>query len=112
MNRNIEHKKVKTGKVQSTQYSWSSPAKANSGMTGLASLAPSSRSGFTLIELLVVIAIIAILASMLLPALSKAKQHAQMARCLSNLHQIGVGMKLYVHDYADRFPPAALSQVD
>jgi prepilin-type N-terminal cleavage/methylation domain-containing protein len=69
-------------------------------------------SAFTLIELLVVIAIIVILTGMLLPVLGKAKQQARTAKCLSNQHQIGIGMKLYVDDSSDTFPPAALSQID
>src|SRR5438067_6912252 len=55
--------------------------------------------GFTLIELLVVIAIIAILAALLLPVLSKAKYAAYRANCASNLHQIGVALRLYVDEF-------------
>jgi prepilin-type N-terminal cleavage/methylation domain-containing protein/prepilin-type processing-associated H-X9-DG protein len=59
----------------------------------------SGSIGFTLIELLVVIAIIAILAALLLPVLSRARAAAICAACKSNLHQIGVGLGLYLIQY-------------
>ena len=56
---------------------------------------------FTLIELLVVIAIIAILASLLLPALAVVKEEGKMAKCLSNLRQIGIGMQTFYDENED-----------
>src|SRR5262249_6090933 len=42
---------------------------------------------------------IAILAAILFPVFARAREQARKASCLSNLHQLGLGVLMYAQDY-------------
>src|SRR5437868_15355734 len=62
------------------------------------------RRGFTLIELLVVIAIVALLAALLLPALARAKEQARRIKCVSNVKQVSLAIKLFALEEDGYYP--------
>lgn len=72
--------------------------------TAIESRSPAAARAFTLVELLVVIGVIALLASLLLPALVRGKESARAAKCMSNLRQIGIALRVHVHDHEDLMP--------
>ncbi len=67
----------------------------------------TEKGAFTLIELLVVIAIIAILASLLLPALSGAKERSRRVNCKNSQRQFLLALLLYADDNRQWLPSGA-----
>lgn len=86
------------------------PSSHSAGSAGV--LRPAESKGarargleaFTLLELLVVIAVIAALAALLLPLFGRAQESGRATACLSNLHQIGIALQLYVQDNQNCLP--------
>lgn len=66
--------------------------------------------GFTLVELLTVIAIIALLTAILFPVMATVRKNAREGGCMSNMHSIIQGLKMYKDDW--RVYPDALYGID
>ena len=65
---------------------------------------PPHLRAFTLIELLVVVAIITLLMAILLPALGRSRQRAQLVVCATNMRGLGAGAQNYQTEFSTVLP--------
>ena len=80
------------------------PTRNNSSLLKGGFVRGHARAGFNLVELFVVIAIVALLATLLLPALTKAKEQGRSSICKNNMRQLALAMILYADDNNDYLP--------
>ena len=62
------------------------------------------RGAFTLVELLVVVGIIAVLIAILLPALRRAREAANSAKCMSNQRQLMMAFLMFANEHKGHLP--------
>ena len=60
------------------------------------------RCGFTLVELLVSVGVIAVLVALLMPVLSRARDHAQRVACMSNMRTLTTAWLQYADSHRGR----------
>lgn len=58
-----------------------------------------NKNAFTTVELLLVLSIIAVICAIVFAAFGPAREQTRQRVCVSNLHQIGLGVSLYIADY-------------
>ncbi len=71
-------------------------------------LPPPRRISF--VELLIAIGIGGLLLAVVVPAYRSATFEADLAKCRSNLHQVGAALRYYAADNEGQFPPVVLGQ--
>lgn len=69
----------------------------------------TTRDGFTLLELLVCVAVIGVLASLLVPALAKGLEAAQLNKCRTAMHGLSQGVLLWACDHEGELPRSSHS---
>jgi prepilin-type N-terminal cleavage/methylation domain-containing protein len=70
-----------------------------------------SPRAFTIVEMLVVVSIIALLAGILIPAINKARDQAQLTKSQSNLRNLGTAHANYASEWEDRQFTLALDNI-
>jgi prepilin-type N-terminal cleavage/methylation domain-containing protein len=65
---------------------------------------PRRRTAFTLVELLVTVAIIGLILSIMLPALGRARDSANLTMCRTRLRNVAIACNLYANENLGRFP--------
>ncbi|MCX6971609.1 MAG: prepilin-type N-terminal cleavage/methylation domain-containing protein [Verrucomicrobia bacterium] len=68
-----------------------------------------TRVGFTLVELLVCVAVIGVLAAILVPALARSMDAAQLTRCRSAMRGLSQGVLLWASDHEGELPRSSHS---
>src|SRR5687768_10731446 len=94
------------GKDQRSRYVAARVKRDARGMSGPAARARGG--GFTMVELLVAIAIVVVLAGLIIPSVQRAREHARLVVCASNLRQIDVAFRNRgEQEFSPRLPDAS-----